>query len=889
MPAPPSSAQTAAKNASQTKSSLASSGAFGGANTGGGGGVASKPAGVNKSGPGSTGGSKTPSKPSAPGGGGGAKKSAPAAPAAKAPSKPSGGGSQSPKGPAASLAASKANAAAKTSIAKKPSQPVAPSSNKFGSNSSQSGAVKPQSIQGMINSQTGRGPAASLAASKNTSQGLYGKFRTEQQTPNWQTAPNASVMGSDASRSAMAPGGWMGMTKTPDGYESSFVNKNQVNAFNWSGGFANKFQRTGLMNKPGENLYQAVEDTALRTGQPVTVFSGARYRSGSPNHDPGYAIDNFLRDRNTGVPVGKEALDKMGLGAAASFPIGSKSRTLGTTAAEAKKIQGVLRSPYQQWSNDLFDTVYQNPSMYGTTKDSLRYGGPFGGENPHKSNAADYMHHDVTPNRAQQGTLHANAEDRALNSPVYAGGNFGVGGLNSVIADTTQPPSAPNAAARAPRPVPRPSTFPTGFGDQGIGRPVNPFQASAPPAVKPSDAGIRKSIPGFSPSVPPQAAAPIPNMRPPSQNMTPPQGWSKPPQAFVATDPRVNIPPSGYPQPGNIPDGYFKQFAMTDQDMDGMTKQAMKDFSFGELMEMRKNQDMLPGFMGPITRDMQRPDAAPQVADSPPPVPRMRPPSQNMSPPPGWSPATPRIGQGPLGPMQGPGLPGSQPLPPPQGMGMLPPSQNMSPPPGWSKPAFNDQISKPANPYQAPPSFNDQISKPANPYTAPSSPPFRNYASPDLPPGYADRYLNQPEVTSENPIQGPSNPSQEPEDPRVVQERRDKYRNNGAMIGGAIAGPVGALVGGLLGDQMAKTKPGQRQAIANNPQALNANVQSINRMVDERGGGQKNPEMQVTNTGFYDVLTNPKKVLAEPDNYTNLEEMLASLAEGIDPATGQPL
>jgi hypothetical protein len=102
---------------------------------------------------------------------------------------------------------------------------------------------------------------------------------------------------------------------------------------------------------------------------------------------------------------------------------------------------------------------------------------------------------------------------------------------------------------------------------------------------------------------------------------------------------------------------------------------------------------------------------------------------------------------------------------------------------------------------------------------------------------------------------------------------------------------VGALVGGLLGDQMAKTKPGQRQAIANNPQALNANVQSINRMVDERGGGggQKNPEMQVTNAGFYDVLTNPKKVLAEPDNYTNLEEMLAALAEGVDPSTGKPI
>jgi hypothetical protein len=123
----------------------------------------------------------------------------------------------------------------------------------------------------------------------------------------------------------------------------------------------------------------------------------------------------------------------------------------------------------------------------------------------------------------------------------------------------------------------------------------------------------------------------------------------------------------------------------------------------------------------------------------------------------------------------------------------------------------------------------------------------------------------------------------------VVQDRRDRYRDNGAMIGGVVAGPIGAIIGGLLGDQMGKTTPGQRQAIARNPQALHANVNSINSMMGGGQGGKRDPEFMVTVWGFQDVLENPKKVLSNPEDYTTLEEMLASLAEGVDPATGKPI
>lgn len=58
------------------------------------------------------------------------------------------------------------------------------------------------------------------------------------------------------------------------------------------------------------------------------------------------------------------------------------------------------------------------------------------------------------------------------------------------------------------------------------------------------------------------------------------------------------------------PLGYFSQFALNDDDINRMKSEAMKEFGFGQLMEMNKNIGALPGFMGPITRDQRAVAAA---------------------------------------------------------------------------------------------------------------------------------------------------------------------------------------------------------------------------------------------------------------------------------------
>jgi spore germination cell wall hydrolase CwlJ-like protein len=142
-------------------------------------------------------------------------------------------------------------------------------------------------------------------------------------------------------------------------------------------------------------------------------------------------------------------------------------------------------------------------------------------------------------------------------------------------------------------------------------------------------------------------------------------------------------------------------------------------------------------------------------------------------------------------------------------------------------------------------------------------------------------------VYSDNPVQGSQNPMQdEGENPQVKSDRQKKYASRGATLGGIIAGPIGTIVGGTLGWQMGKTSPQQRRAIASNPQALQANVQSINDMVEQRGG-KNNPNLKVTEVGLKDVLENPQKVTANPQSYTSLEQSLAALSQGIDPETGR--
>jgi hypothetical protein len=197
--------------------------------------------------------------------------------------------------------------------------------------------------------------------------------------------------------------------------------------------------------------------------------------------------------------------------------------------------------------------------------------------------------------------------------------------------------------------------------------------------------------------------------------------------------------------------------------------------------------------------------------------------------------------------------------------------------------AVDDAMSvSPPVPTARPPSQNMQ--RPSGTTVASTDP--ESY-SPQVAPG--DQVAGDaPEVFSENPMQGSQNPMQEGENPQVKRDRQQKYASRGATIGGIVAGPLGTVVGGTLGWQMGKTPPRQRQAIASNPQALTANVKSINDMVEERGG-KGNPQMQVTEAGFRDVLTNPAKVTKEPEKYTTLEQMLAALAQGVDPETGKPI
>ena len=244
-----------------------------------------------------------------------------------------------------------------------------------------------------------------------------------------------------------------------------------------------------------------------------------------------------------------------------------------------------------------------------------------------------------------------------------------------------------------------------------------------------------------------------------------------------------------------------------------------------------------------------------------------------------------------------PSAPMPQSIPSPTGMGMLP---NAIRDPAAARMAGIQQAPLAMNSMVA---AGPSVSAPPSglpsklPGVSPNVP--RTYASnanrlsspstwkPEAAPGDAVP-ADTPAIVSDNPMQGPSNPMQEGENPQVKRDRQMKYANRGATIGGIIAGPLGTVVGGTLGWQMGKTPPRQRQAIASNPQALSANVQSINTMVEERGG-KGNPQMRVTDAGLRDVLTDPTKVTQSPEKYTTLEQMLAALAQGIDPDTGKPI
>lgn len=118
-------------------------------------------------------------------------------------------------------------------------------------------------------------------------------------------------------------------------YKPNVVNRSGVPMVDFTGNFDSN------LNPQGSKVYQAVVDTALRTNQPITFFSGRR-ASGSMNHDPGYAVDIRLNDPVSGAPV---------YGVSSPSPAGALRAGL--------KNPDVLDAPYRAFANDVFDTVYQ--------------------------------------------------------------------------------------------------------------------------------------------------------------------------------------------------------------------------------------------------------------------------------------------------------------------------------------------------------------------------------------------------------------------------------------------------------------------------------------------------------------------------------------------------
>jgi uncharacterized protein (TIGR02594 family) len=95
----------------------------------------------------------------------------------------------------------------------------------------------------------------------------------------------------------------------------------------------------------------------------------------------------------------------------------------------------------------------------------------------------------------------------------YTPPSFGDQGMGRTVNPYSQP--AP------PVPTARPDSFPRGFNDQGMGRPVNPYSAPVSPF---SDAGIRKPVSPFAGQPPASIVPPIPKARPPMQGPPRPIG-----------------------------------------------------------------------------------------------------------------------------------------------------------------------------------------------------------------------------------------------------------------------------------------------------------------------------------------------------------------------------
>jgi hypothetical protein len=145
----------------------------------------------------------------------------------------------------------------------------------------------------------------------------------------------------------------------------------------------------------GRQLYQATLDSAIITNSPYTMFAGQSPRRGKTNQHPsGVAIDKYLRDPETGKPVG-----------GSTYPIGSGRN------AVSPATQRLISPMYAEDASNVANLARMNPNVYpGLDASKIRYGGFF----PDVSK--DYMHLDTGYIPAGTETISGfqHAKDKAL-------------------------------------------------------------------------------------------------------------------------------------------------------------------------------------------------------------------------------------------------------------------------------------------------------------------------------------------------------------------------------------------------------------------------------------------------------------------------------------------
>lgn len=205
----------------------------------------------------------------------------------------------------------------------------------------------------------------------------------------------------------------------------NLYNKAGVPMANLGKNRAGKTFNPGALTPTAQRLYQGLVDTALRTGKPITFFSG---NDGRGINHIGHAMDIHMNDPVTGMPLAGDPSPK-----GANHP---------------------AKGQYTGFARDTFDTLYQNPDVYGGIGPITRWGGMFNQGVPD-----DLMHFDTTPRggfSGKQTAMHQAAASRAANAG-RADGGFALASYNAPpLADTA--PGFPVSASPSfvPRPTPRP-------------------------------------------------------------------------------------------------------------------------------------------------------------------------------------------------------------------------------------------------------------------------------------------------------------------------------------------------------------------------------------------------------------------------------------------------